>query len=156
MRRFLALAAILAVTAAPAPSSAEDVVVFAAASLSDAIGEIARGFEARTGHAVVASYAGSNELARQIQAGAPAGVFVSAHPGRVDELEQAGLVARENRVDLLGNRLVVVVPGGVAPGDHPARAPRRRAAHRPRRPAVGAGRDLRPRVALHPRDVGPA
>ncbi len=112
MRRFLALAAILAVTAAPAPSSAEEVVVFAAASLSDAIGEIARGFEARTGHAVVASFAGSNELARQIKAGAPAGVFVSAHPGRVDELEQAGLVARENRVDLLGNRLVVVVPGG--------------------------------------------
>ena len=112
MRRFLALAAILGVTAAPAPSFAEDVVVFAAASLSDAIGEIARGFEARTGHAVVASYAGSNELARQIKAGAPAGVFVSAHPGRVDELEQAGLVTRENRVDLLGNRLVVVVPGG--------------------------------------------
>jgi len=60
----------------------------------------------------VASFAGSNALARQIEAGAPAGVFVSAHTGRVDELEKAGLVAPGNRLDLLGNRLVVVVPAG--------------------------------------------
>jgi molybdate transport system substrate-binding protein len=112
VRRRVALVAAALVTAASAarPAAADEVVVFAAASLSDAIGEIARGFEARTGHRIVASYAGSNELARQIRAGAPAGVFVSAHPARVDELEKHGLVARANRVDLLGNRLVVVVP----------------------------------------------
>jgi molybdate transport system substrate-binding protein len=98
------------VAATPGRAAAEEVVVFAAASLSDAVKEIAAGFEARTGHEVVASFAGSNELARQIKAGAPAGVFLSAHPGRVDELEQAGLVAKGDRVDLLGNRLVVVVP----------------------------------------------
>jgi len=111
-RRVLASlgALLLATGALPARAGADEVVVFAAASLSDAIGEIARGFEESTGHRVVASFAGSNELARQIRAGAPAGVFVSAHPGRVDELEEAGLVARENRTDLLGNRLVVVVP----------------------------------------------
>jgi len=111
-RRRALLAFALATLGAPGRAAAEEVVVFAAASLSDAIGEIARGFEAHTGHEVVASFAGSNELARQIKAGAPAGVFISAHPGRVDELEQAGLVAKENRVDLLGNRLVVVVPAG--------------------------------------------
>ena len=102
--------ALVVALGAPGRAAAEEVVVFAAASLSDAIGEIARGFESRTGHKVVASFAGSNELARQIKAGAPAGVFLSAHPGRVDDLERAGLVAKENRVDLLGNRLVVVVP----------------------------------------------
>jgi molybdate transport system substrate-binding protein len=109
-RRLLAALALLVPTTATA--SAEEVVVFAAASLSDAVKEIAAGFEARTGHSVVASFGGSNELARQIRAGAPAGVFLSAHPARVDELEKAGLVASGDRVDLLANRLVVVVPAG--------------------------------------------
>ena len=111
MRR-AAAAAVAALLGLGAPARADEVLVFAASSLSDAVTEIARGFEARTGHKVVASFAGSNELARQIRAGAPAGVFVSAHPGRVDELEKAGLVVEGNRIDLLGNRLVVVVPAG--------------------------------------------
>lgn len=111
--RALLGAAVVLALAAPGPKAAPgEVVVFAAASLADAIGEIGRLFEARTGHRVVTSYAGSNELARQILAGAPAQVFLSAHPGRVDELERAGLVARADRVDLLSNRLVVVVPAG--------------------------------------------
>jgi molybdate transport system substrate-binding protein len=109
-RRVVAVA--LLGVSSPGSARADEVVVFAAASLSDAIAEIAKGFEALTGHEVVVSFAGSNELARQIRAGAPAAVFVSAHPGRVDELEKAGLVAREDRVDLLGNRLVVIVPAG--------------------------------------------
>jgi molybdate transport system substrate-binding protein len=113
VRKALAVAAAaIACLSAPARAAADEVLVFAAASLADAVTEIGRGFEARTGHEVVASFAGSNELARQIRAGAPAAVFVSAHPGRVDELAKAGLVAEGNRIDLLGNRLVVVVPAG--------------------------------------------
>jgi molybdate transport system substrate-binding protein len=85
-------------------------VVFAAASLSDALREVGRNFEARTGQRVVLSFGGSNDLARQIRAGAPAEVFVSASTERMDEVERAGLVRAGDRVDLLSNRLVVVVP----------------------------------------------
>ncbi len=85
-------------------------MVFAAASLSDALGEIGRDFEGRTGHRVVLSLGGSNDLARQIRAGAPAEVFVSASAQRMDEVQGAGLVRPADRVDLLSNHLVVVVP----------------------------------------------
>ena len=63
------------------------------------------------------SFGGSNDLARQIRAGAPAEVFVSASAERMDEVQRAGLVRAADRVDLLSNRLVVVVPAGatVAP-----------------------------------------
>jgi molybdate transport system substrate-binding protein len=87
-------------------------VVFAAASLADALREIAAGFEARTGSRVVLSFGGSNDLARQIRAGAPAEVFVSASAERLDALQGAGFVRPGDRVDLLSNRLVVVVPAG--------------------------------------------
>jgi molybdate transport system substrate-binding protein len=53
---------------------------------------------------------GSNDLARQIRAGAPAEVFVSASAERMDEVQGAGFVRPGDRVDLLSNRLVVVVP----------------------------------------------
>jgi molybdate transport system substrate-binding protein len=96
--------------AAVTARSGGELVVFAAASLSDALGEIARGFEGRTGYAVVFGFGGSGDLARQIRAGAPASVFVSADAARVDELEKAGLVRPAERIDLLSNRLVVVVP----------------------------------------------
>jgi molybdate transport system substrate-binding protein len=86
-----------------------EILVFAAASLTDALGEIGAGFEARTGARVLFSFAGSNALARQIQAGAPADVFVSANLDRMDELERAGLVHPIDRVSLLSNRLAVVV-----------------------------------------------
>jgi molybdate transport system substrate-binding protein len=110
-RSFVAAAAALLVRPrSPGGAGGEEVVVFAAASLADALREIAAGFEARTGHRVVASLGGSNDLARQIRAGAPADVFVSASAERMDEVQQAGLVRAGDRVDLLSNRLVVVVP----------------------------------------------
>jgi molybdate transport system substrate-binding protein len=109
----LALATLGATTADPPRAAADprpELLVFAAASLTDALGEIGRGFEARTGAHVLFSFAGSNALARQIQAGAPADVFVSANLDRMDELERSGLVRPEDRVSLLSNRLTVVVP----------------------------------------------
>jgi molybdate transport system substrate-binding protein len=121
----LPLIALLAVVAAPSPHAAtgpDEVVVFAAASLTDAIDEIGKQFYARSGARLVTSFAGSNALARQIRAGAPADVFISANVQRVDEVQRAGLVRPGDRVDLLSNRLVVVVPEGSSlvvktPGD---------------------------------------
>lgn len=87
-----------------------EILVFAAASLTDALEEIGDRFEEATDVRVFFSFAGSNDLARQIQAGAPADVFLSANTDRMDELGAAGLVRREDRVSLLSNRLAVVVP----------------------------------------------
>jgi molybdate transport system substrate-binding protein len=106
----LTLVALLTAAGESPPTPRPELLVFAAASLTDALGEIGAGFEARTGVRVLFSFAGSNALARQIQAGAPADVFVSANLERMDELERAGLVRPEDRVSLLSNRLTVVVP----------------------------------------------
>jgi molybdate transport system substrate-binding protein len=109
----LTLAALAAGAAGESPGSGgrprPELLVFAAASLTDALDEIGARYEARTGVRVLFSFAGSNALARQIQAGAPADVFVSANLDRMDELENAGLVRPADRVVLLSNRLVVVV-----------------------------------------------
>jgi molybdate transport system substrate-binding protein len=94
----------------------EEVVVFAAASLSTALDAVAAAFEADTGHRVTISYGGSNTLARQILAGAPADIFVSAAVNWMDAVDGAGLVAPGTRLDLLGNRLVLIAHGaGAAP-----------------------------------------
>jgi molybdate transport system substrate-binding protein len=108
-RSFVAAIATL-LAAASRAAAGEEVVVFAAASLADALAEIGARFEARTGDRVVLSFGGSNTLARQIRAGAPAEVFVSASAERMDEVQAAGFVRPGDRVDLLSNRLVVVVP----------------------------------------------
>jgi molybdate transport system substrate-binding protein len=82
-------------------------LVFAAASLADALTEAAEAFEAANGHSVTLSFAGSAALARQIMLGAPADLFISADPAWADTLEEAGLVEPGGRHDLLANRLVL-------------------------------------------------
>jgi molybdate transport system substrate-binding protein len=111
--RPLVLAAVAALAWGRA-ANAEEVNVFAAASLTDALKEIAQRFEKETGHKVVFNLGGSNDLARQIEAGAPADVFFSADKPQMDRLENAGLVRAQDRVDVLSNVLVVVVPAGSA------------------------------------------
>jgi molybdate transport system substrate-binding protein len=106
--RLSRLVIILLVSAAPV--AAEEVTVYAAASLTDALNEVAKGFEAKTGHKVVFNLGASNDLARQIKAGARADVFFSADKAQMDGLEAAGLVRAADRVDVLSNVLVVVVP----------------------------------------------
>ncbi|WP_126976401.1 molybdate ABC transporter substrate-binding protein [Frigidibacter oleivorans] len=113
-RRLAAIALVLA-AAGGAPARAEQVVVFAAASMKTALDEVAAGFEAGTGHDVTVSYAGSNALAQQIIQGAPADIFVSAAVEWMDEVEQAGLVAEDSRRDLLGNSLVLIAHGRDVP-----------------------------------------
>ena len=93
-----------------APAAAEEVAVYAAASLTECLKELAQGFEKSTGHRVVFNLGGSNDLARQIKAGAPADVFFSADKAQMDGLEAAGLVRGQDRVDVLSNVLVAVVP----------------------------------------------
>ncbi len=98
------------VTALGVSATAEDVNLFAAASLTDAVKEIAESFEKSTGNTVVLNLGGSNDLARQISAGAPADVFFSADRAQMRGLQEAGLVRAEDRVDVLSNALVAVVP----------------------------------------------
>lgn len=108
-RRFAVPALALAVGAFhPAAAGAERFVVFAAASLANALADIEPRFEAATGHEMVVSLAGSSALARQIQQGAPADVFISASPEWMDALEADGLIEKGTRVDLLGNSLVLI------------------------------------------------
>ena len=90
------------------PATAEEVVVFAAASMKTALDPIAAEFQAATGNTVTVSYAGSNTLAKQIIEGAPADIFISASTQWMDAVEAAGEVADGTRADLLGNTLVLV------------------------------------------------
>jgi molybdate transport system substrate-binding protein len=110
MPSHLALASVLAVTLAT-PVVAEDVVVFAAASLKNALDAVAADFQTATGNTVTISYAGSNQLAKQIIEGAPADIFISAAVNWMDEVEKAGLVVPDSRSDLLGNTLVLIAHG---------------------------------------------
>lgn len=105
-----ALAAAL-LSALPLAAQAEELVVFAAASLKNAMDEIAPAFEAQTGHEVTVSLAGSSALARQIQQGAPADVFISANEAWMDTLEEDGLLAPGSRGDLLRNSIVLIAHG---------------------------------------------
>lgn len=110
MPRRVALACVLALGLAT-PALAEEVVVFAAASMKNALDTVASDFQTATGHRVTISYGGSNALAKQIIQGAPADIFVSAAVNWMDEVENAGLVAEGTRKDMFGNTLVLVAHG---------------------------------------------
>lgn len=91
---------------------AETLLVLAAASTTDAMTEIGQLFTEKSGHAVRFSFASSGALARQIQSGAPADLFLSANEKWMDALDSGGLIDSASRVDLLKNRLVLIVPIG--------------------------------------------
>ena len=91
------------------PLGAEQpLTVFAAASLKTALDQANQAFTAETGIPVRASYAASSALAKQIAQGAPADVYASADVDWMDDLDSRKLVLAGTRVDLLGNRLVVI------------------------------------------------
>jgi molybdate transport system substrate-binding protein len=93
------------------PAAADEVVVFAAASLKTALDAFAETWSTETGHDVTVAFAGSNTLAQQVMQGAPADIFISAAVNWMDEVEQAGLVVPGMRIDLLGNTLVLIAHG---------------------------------------------
>lgn len=99
-----------AAIASATPARAGELLVAAAASLTDALTEIGRAYEAKSGSTVRFDFGASSALARQIEAGAPVDVFFSADTAQMDALATAGLIAADTRVDLLSNALVVVVP----------------------------------------------
>jgi molybdate transport system substrate-binding protein len=100
----------------PQTARAEPLTVFAAASLKTALDAVAAAYAEQTGEAPPAiSYAGSSALARQIERGAPADLFLSANSDWMDHLQAADLLAPGTRRDLLGNRLVLVAPGADGP-----------------------------------------
>jgi molybdate transport system substrate-binding protein len=109
---FAVFAAALFAVAALAPLSAvaADVTVFAAASLKEALDETGRAFTAATGHKVVVAYGATSALAKQIEAGAPADVFIAADLDWMDYLDQRRLLRPGTRVNLLANALVLVAP----------------------------------------------
>ncbi|MBV9587881.1 MAG: molybdate ABC transporter substrate-binding protein [Alphaproteobacteria bacterium] len=86
------------------------ILLFAAASLKNALDAIDEGWRRDTGKPVTASYAASSTLAKQIENGAPADLFISADPDWMDYLQQRNLIKPESRSDLLGNSLVLIAP----------------------------------------------
>ncbi len=115
----LALAALAALVLAASPAYALDpapaaqtatLTIFAAASLKNALGDAAAAWKAKTGEDLAISYAASFPLARQIEAGAPADIFVGADEESMDYLAGKKLVKVESRRDFLANELVLIAP----------------------------------------------
>ncbi len=109
------LRSLLAALLLASPAAADEVTVFAAASLRTALDEIAAAWGEANGHEVTVSYAGTPQLAQQIEQGAPADIFLSASPDWMDDLEGKDLIVTESRRDLLGNTLVLVAHGQAEP-----------------------------------------
>jgi molybdate transport system substrate-binding protein len=97
--------------AAAQPLAAQEAItVFAAASMKNALDDANAAFTKATGTKVVASYAASPALAKQIESGAPADVFISADLQWMDYVTQKNLIKPDTRVNLLGNKLVLIAP----------------------------------------------
>ena len=111
LSRFALCAALMVGT----PALAQNVTVFAAASLADALTEAAGAYQEESGESPTLAFAGSSALARQIQQGAPADLFISANTDWMDALAAEGLIASETRIDLLGNSLVLIAPAPAEP-----------------------------------------
>src|SRR5437588_312556 len=114
MHRLAGLFAAFAILcgSAASPALAEDniLTVFAAASMKNALDDIDTAFTAKTGITVNASYAASSVLAKQIEQGAPADVFVSADTDWMDYATGKKAINEPTRVNLLGNSIVLIAP----------------------------------------------
>ena len=113
LRGFLVLVPIVlssAVWVTPAPAQSQKLIVFAAASLKDALDEANAAYRREKGQGTATYYAASSTLAKQIEAAAPADVFISADLDWMDYLAKRNLIKPETRANLLGNRLVLIAP----------------------------------------------
>jgi len=110
MPRFPGAIFILAIALALPIANGAEVNVYAAASLTDVLKEIAANYEKQSSDKIVFNFGASSLLARQIIEHAPANIFFSADEAKMDELQKAGLIANETRRDLLSNSLVIIVP----------------------------------------------
>lgn len=107
-----ALAALLTLASAALPlrAKADELLVFAAASLKPALDEIIATPDAKALGEIKASYAASSQLEHQIEAGAPASIFISADQDWMNTADSKGKIVKATRADLLGNALVLVAP----------------------------------------------
>jgi molybdate transport system substrate-binding protein len=94
----------------PAPAQEKTLTVFAAASMKNALDDIDAAFTTKTGIKVNASYAASSQLAKQIEQGAPADIFVSADTDWMDYATARKIINEPTRVNLLGNSIVLIAP----------------------------------------------
>jgi molybdate transport system substrate-binding protein len=106
-REWLGIAVATAVVPLSARAQDRALVIFAAASLKNALDEIAAAW---TKAAPKISYAASSALAKQIEQGAPAALFISADTDWMDYVERKGLIKNDTRVNLLGNKIVLIAP----------------------------------------------
>ena len=112
MHRLSGIVAALVVLLGTAHSSAQDrtLTVFAAASMKNALDDIDAAYTAKTGVKVTVSYAASSTLAKQIEQGAPADIFISADTDWMDYAIGKRTISEPTRVNLLGNSLVLIAP----------------------------------------------
>lgn len=111
--RIVLFAAAIAILSWPAAASdGNQIMVFAAASLSNAVQDIGKAYEAESGTRVVLSFAASSLLAKQIESSGSVDMFFSADTEWMDYVDKRGLLAAGTRKNLLGNRLVLVAPAG--------------------------------------------
>jgi molybdate transport system substrate-binding protein len=96
--------------ASPVLAQDKSLTVFAAASMKNALDEVDAAYTAKTGVKVVASYAASSALAKQIEQGAPADIFVSADTDWMDYAISRKNINEPTRVNLLGNSIVLIAP----------------------------------------------
>lgn len=110
MARFRLSSLLVALSLLLVPAAtAKDLTVYAAASLKTALDEALLAYKAQSGIGTTAAYAASSALAKQIEAGAPADIFMSADQEWMDYLVKAGLVQADSRFTFLGNQLVLVM-----------------------------------------------
>jgi molybdate transport system substrate-binding protein len=107
---FVAFAVSLAAIPTPATAQDKSLTIFAAASMKNALDEIDAAYTAKTGVKITVSYAASSALAKQIEQGAPADVFISADTDWMDYATSKKTINESSRVNLLGNSIVLIAP----------------------------------------------
>src|SRR5579871_5778891 len=114
MRRLFNVLCVLAVAfglfSSPAWSEEKSLTVFAAASMKNALDDVDAAFTAKSGVKVTASYAASSVLAKQIDQGAPADIFLSADTDWMDYATKQKTIKADTRTNLLGNSIVLIAP----------------------------------------------
>ena len=111
MRKFCSVATVAFILVwAQASALADEIIVSAAASLTDVLKEISNGYQSKSKNTVKFNFGPSSGLARQIEEGAPADIFFSADLAQMDDLDKNGRLEPGTRKNLLSNQLVIVVP----------------------------------------------
>ena len=111
MRKFCSVATVAFILVwAQANALADEIIVSAAASLTDVLKEISNGYQSKSKNTVKFNFGPSSALARQIEEGAPADMFFSADLAQMDDLDKNGRLEPGTQKNLLSNQLVIVVP----------------------------------------------